>query len=74
MSAMNVVQSLPAGKVGKRRNAKTTNTITEIRLGPSVATSKVARTGYAGELSSKVQTLAEVSLAEIPRIVQAIKN
>ncbi len=59
---------------GQCGECKAWNTITEIRLGPSVATSKVARTGYAGELSSKVQTLAEVSLAEIPRISSGYKE
>ncbi len=59
---------------GQCGECKAWNTITEIRLGPSVATSKVVRTGYAGELSSKVQTLAEVSLAEIPRISSGYKE
>jgi DNA repair protein RadA/Sms len=53
---------------------KAWNTITEIRLGPSVATNKMQRTGYAGELTSKVQTLAEVSLAELPRISSGYKE
>ena len=59
---------------GQCSECKAWNTITEIRLGPSVATNKMQRTGYAGELTSKVQTLAEVSLAELPRISSGYKE
>jgi DNA repair protein RadA/Sms len=60
---------------GQCGECKAWNTITEIRLGPSVSANKTAsRMGYAGELSSKVQTLAEVSLAELPRIHSGYKE
>ena len=53
---------------GQCGECKAWNTITEIRLGPSAITQKGSRAGYAGELSSKVQTLSDVSLAELPRV------
>ncbi len=59
---------------GQCSECKAWNTITEIRLGPSAITQKGGRSGYAGELSSKVQTLAEVSLAELPRISSGYKE
>lgn len=59
---------------GQCSECKAWNTITEIRLGPSATTHKMQRTGYAGELTSKVQTLAEVSLAELPRISSGYKE
>lgn len=59
---------------GQCSECKAWNTITEIRLGPSAITQKSGRSGYAGELSSKVQTLAEVSLAELPRISSGYKE
>jgi len=60
---------------GQCGECKAWNTITEIRLGPSASANKTAsRMGYAGELSSKVQTLAEVSLAELPRIHSGYKE
>lgn len=59
---------------GQCSECKAWNTITEIRLGPSAVTQKSGRSGYAGELSSKVQTLAEVSLAELPRISSGYKE
>ena len=59
---------------GQCAECKAWNTITEIRLGPSAVTQKSGRSGYAGELSSKVQTLAEVSLAELPRISSGYKE
>jgi DNA repair protein RadA/Sms len=59
---------------GQCSECKAWNTITEIRLGPSATTNKMQRTGYAGELTSKVQTLAEVSLAELPRISSGYKE
>ncbi len=59
---------------GQCSECKAWNTITEIRLGPSASTNKMQRTGYAGELTSKVQTLAEVSLVELPRISSGYKE
>nr|WP_321240240.1 DNA repair protein RadA [uncultured Tolumonas sp.] len=59
---------------GQCSECKAWNTITEIRLGPSATANKMQRTGYAGELTSKVQTLAEVSLAELPRISSGYKE
>ncbi|MDD2344180.1 MAG: DNA repair protein RadA, partial [Tolumonas sp.] len=59
---------------GQCSECKAWNTITEVRLGPSATTNKMQRTGYAGELTSKVQTLAEVSLAELPRISSGYKE
>jgi DNA repair protein RadA/Sms len=60
---------------GQCGECKAWNTITEIRLGPAAGASKTtSRMGYAGELSSKVQTLAEVSLAELPRIHSGYKE
>jgi DNA repair protein RadA/Sms len=59
---------------GQCSECKAWNTITEIRLGASAAANKMQRTGYAGELTSKVQTLAEVSLAELPRISSGYKE
>ncbi len=60
---------------GQCSECKAWNTITEIRLGPSAITRKSGeRSGYAGELSSKVQTLSEVSLAELPRISSGYKE
>lgn len=57
---------------GQCSECKAWNTITEIRLGSS--TTKAPRTGYAGELTSKVQVLSEVSLAELPRIGSGYKE
>ena len=59
---------------GQCGECKACNTITEIRLGPSAITQKGSRAGYAGELSSKVQTLSDVSLAELPRISSGYKE
>lgn len=59
---------------GQCGECKAWNTITEIRLGPSAITQKGSRAGYAGELSSKVQTLSDVSLAELPRISSGYKE
>ena len=43
------------------------NTISEIRLGPTPTGKSPRLSGYAGEQNGGVQTLAEVSLSEIPR-------
>ena len=59
---------------GQCGECKAWSTITEIRLGPSAITQKGSRAGYAGELSSKVQTLSDVSLAELPRISSGYKE
>lgn len=51
---------------GQCNACKAWNTITEVRIAPAVA--KGSRfSGYAGEQSSKVQTLSEISLQELPR-------
>lgn len=50
------------------------NTISEIRLAPAAAKGSARLSGYAGELSAKVQTLSDVSLAEIPRIGSGFKE
>lgn len=57
---------------GQCGECKAWNTISEIRLAP--ASQKSARTGYAGEVASKVQTMSEISLAEIPRIHSGFKE
>ncbi len=59
---------------GQCGECKAWNTITEIRLAPTPTNTRTARTGYAGELTSRVQTMAEVSLAEIPRIHSGFKE
>ena len=59
---------------GQCGECKAWNTITEIRLGPSAITQKGSRAGYAGEHSSKVQTLSEVPLAELPRTSSGYKE
>ena len=59
---------------GQCGECKAWNTITEIRLAPTTTNTRTARTGYAGELTSRVQTMAEVSLAEIPRIHSGFKE
>lgn len=59
---------------GQCGECKAWNTITEIRLAPASKDTRTARTGYAGELTSRVQTMAEVSLAEIPRIHSGFKE
>ncbi len=43
------------------------NTISEVRLAPAPSGKSSRLTGYAGEQQAGVQTLSEVSLAEIPR-------
>lgn len=43
------------------------NTISEVRLAPATSGKSSRLTGYAGEQQAGVQTLSEVSLAEIPR-------
>ncbi|MFC3911909.1 DNA repair protein RadA [Pseudaeromonas sharmana] len=50
------------------------NTISEIRLAPAAAKGSSRLSGYAGEVSAKVQTLSDVSLAEIPRIGSGFKE
>ncbi|WP_445400523.1 DNA repair protein RadA [Zobellella sp. An-6] len=54
---------------GQCSECKEWNTISEIRLAPASTTSRNSRfSGYAGALESKVQTLDEIALTEIPRI------
>lgn len=54
---------------GQCAECKAWNTISEIRLGPAQTSKATARaTGYAGQLTSQVQLMSEVSLAELPRI------
>lgn len=53
---------------GQCTECKAWNTITEIRLGPAQTSKSARATGYAGQLSSKVQVMSEVSLEELPRI------
>ena len=57
---------------GQCGECKAWNTISEIRLAP--ASNKSVRTGYAGAVTSKVQTMDEISLAEIPRIHSGFKE
>lgn len=45
------------------------NTISEIRLAPVAAKGSARLSGYAGELSAKVQTLSDVSLADRKSVV-----
>ncbi|ROS01637.1 DNA repair protein RadA/Sms [Sinobacterium caligoides] len=44
------------------------NTLSEVRIGPAPTTAGASRSGYAGVSSAKVATLAEINLAEMPRI------
>ena len=44
------------------------NTLTEVRLGSSSHGSKLSRSGFAGEVSGKVASLADIALEEIPRL------
>lgn len=53
---------------GQCTECKEWNTISEVRLGPAAVSKGTRHTGYAGELSGKVQTLSEVSLADLPRL------
>ncbi|MCD8547158.1 MAG: DNA repair protein RadA [Aeromonadaceae bacterium] len=53
---------------GQCTECKEWNTISEVRLGPAAVSKRTRHTGYAGELSGKVQTLSEVSLADLPRL------
>lgn len=54
---------------GQCSECKEWNTITEIRLAPATSSSRNARfSGYAGVQESKVQTLNEIAMTEIPRI------
>lgn len=53
---------------GQCTECKEWNTISEVRLGPAVVSKGARHSGYAGELSGKVQTLREVSLADLPRL------
>ncbi len=59
---------------GQCGECKAWNTITEIRIAPAASNPRAARVGYAGEVTSRVQTMAEVSLAEIPRIDSGFKE
>lgn len=51
---------------GQCSECKTWNTITEVRLGTTPSRGAV-RTGFAGLTESKVQTLSEVDLQQVPR-------
>lgn len=54
---------------GQCSECKEWNTISEIRLAPATSSSRNARfSGYAGVQESKVQTLNEIAMTEIPRI------
>ncbi|GAA4499133.1 DNA repair protein RadA [Pseudaeromonas paramecii] len=53
---------------GQCTECKEWNTISEVRLGPAAVSKGARQSGYAGELSGKVQTLSEVSLADLPRL------
>ena len=50
------------------------NTISEIRMSTATAKSGSRLSGYAGELSGKVQTLADVALTEIPRFSSGFRE
>ncbi|MFZ7274865.1 DNA repair protein RadA [Avibacterium avium] len=52
---------------GQCNACKAWNTITEIRLAPAKASRADRFSGYAGETQAKIQTLAEISLQEVPR-------
>ena len=50
------------------------NTISEIRMSTAVSKTGSRLSGYAGELSGKVQTLADVALTEIPRFSSGFRE
>lgn len=50
------------------------NTISEIRMSTATTKSGSRLSGYAGELSGKVQTLADVALTEIPRFSSGFRE
>ena len=50
------------------------NTISEVRMSTPSARGGSRLSGYAGELSGKVQTLAEVALSEIPRFSSGFRE
>ncbi len=50
------------------------NTISEVRMAPAPARGSSRLGGYAGEVSAKVQTLSEVSLAAIPRMLSGFRE
>ncbi|MFZ7142864.1 DNA repair protein RadA [Avibacterium avium] len=52
---------------GQCNACKAWNTITEIRLAPAKASRADRFSGYAGETQAKIQTLADISLQEVPR-------
>ncbi|MEE6032786.1 DNA repair protein RadA [Avibacterium paragallinarum] len=52
---------------GQCNACKAWNTITEIRIAPAKASRADRFSGYAGETQAKIQTLAEISLQEVPR-------
>ncbi|PJG84746.1 DNA repair protein RadA [Conservatibacter flavescens] len=52
---------------GQCSACKAWNTITEVRLAPAKAAKGDRFSGYAGETQAKIQTLAEISLQEMPR-------
>ncbi|OIN13490.1 DNA repair protein RadA [Oceanisphaera psychrotolerans] len=60
---------------GQCSECKEWNTISEIRLAPAASAGRNSRfSGYAGAQDSKVQTLDEISLTEIPRINSGFKE
>ena len=50
------------------------NTISEVRMSTTPARGGARLSGYAGELSGKVQTLADVALTEIPRFSSGFRE
>ncbi|UXN35653.1 DNA repair protein RadA [Avibacterium paragallinarum] len=52
---------------GQCNACKSWNTITEVRLAPAKASRADRFSGYAGETQAKIQTLADISLQEVPR-------
>ncbi|AZI14370.1 DNA repair protein RadA [Avibacterium paragallinarum] len=52
---------------GQCNACKSWNTITEVRLAPAKSNRADRFSGYAGETQAKIQTLADISLQEVPR-------
>ena len=50
------------------------NTITEVRLTEAKDSRSARYSGYTGTVASKVQTLAQISLDEMPRIPSGYKE
>ncbi|MFD2633395.1 DNA repair protein RadA [Idiomarina piscisalsi] len=60
--------------LGQCTECKAWNTLTEVRLAAKSASPAVARQGFAGMTESKVQTLSEVDLQEVPRFSSGFKE